>query len=745
MKISIYAFLICLFIVSCKDSEVKLDTQSDQKHYSLTDSIDQIKRNTITHKSIYHNSARVGMIRQELTRNSNNSNLVFLLAKELLNQGSTQEALQTLSRLFQNVPKLKEITKQTLLFHQFEAICYLRLAEQSNCQNNHTDESCIIPVTGDGIHQDRSGSNLAIKKYTEILKAIPDDHQSRWLLNVAHMTLGSYPQDVPKKWLIDIDQKDREKLFKNVGTFTGTDHYGLSGSVIADDFNNDGFIDLIVSSWNTEGSISYYQNNGDKGFENVTAKSGLDKIQGGLNIKQADYNNDGHLDFLILRGAWRPEYSWGIWPNSLMKNNGDGTFSDATIEANIYSTKPTQAAEWFDYNNDGHIDLFIANETVDQTKEKYPCELYQNHGDGTFKEVAKQLNIQALGYYKGCNSGDINNDGLMDIYLSNLEGDNKLFLNQGKVGNGWSFKDVSDQAKVKKPFASFPCWIMDIDNDGLEDITSFAYDEQVFVDLAGEYAKSLISPGSVKLETSKIYKNKGSLQFDDVSESQFNFLANGTMGSNYGDIDNDGFNDYYLGTGTPDYRSVVPNRFYTNEAGQGFQDRSFEYGLGHIQKGHGISFADFDNDGDLDIYAVMGGAFEGDKFHNALFSNPGNKNDWIKLKLIGTTSNKSAIGAKIKVVTLDEHGTENTTYHRISSGSSFGANPLMAHIGIPTASTVKDVSVRWPNGSKSFTSYGQLEKNTRYQIEESLQAVKLETISFEWQESTASPHQHHHH
>ena len=158
------------------------------------------------------------------------------------------------------------------------------------------------------------------------------------------------------------------------------------------------------------------------------------------------------------------------------------------------------------------------------------------------------------------------------------------------------------------------------------------------------------------------------------------------MGCNFGDFDNDGWLDFYLGTGDPDLGTLVPNRMFKNIAGGRFAEITGTSGTGHLQKGHGVACGDWDNDGDVDIFIEMGGALNGDKYHNIMFQNPGQGNNWLTVKLVGTKTNRAAIGARIKVVTA---GKEPLTIHRhISSGSSFGANPLRQTIGLGKADRV---------------------------------------------------------
>jgi hypothetical protein len=193
-----------------------------------------------------------------------------------------------------------------------------------------------------------------------------------------------------------------------------------------------------------------------------------------------------------------------------------------------------------------------------------------------------------------------------------------------------------------------------------------------------------------------LFRNKHDGTFEDVSAKVgLNKIAF-AMGANFGDIDNDGYLDFYLGTGNPQLRSVVPNKLFKNMNGTSFLDVTTSARVGNLQKGHAVSFADLDNDGNEDIYIKMGGAYTADAYENSFYLNPGqNKNHWINLLLQGTVSNKVAIGAKIKV-TFKENNIERSVYRDVNSGGSFGSNPLRQHIGIGQATSIERIEVRWP-------------------------------------------------
>ena len=166
------------------------------------------------------------------------------------------------------------------------------------------------------------------------------------------------------------------------------------------------------------------------------------------------------------------------------------------------------------------------------------------------------------------------------------------------------------------------------------------------------------------------------------------------MGSNFGDFDNDGYLDFYLGTGDPNLSTLIPNRMFKNVAGKRFAEITASSRTGHLQKGHGVACGDWDRNGSVDIFIQLGGAVPGDRYHNVLFQNPGQGNNWLSVKLVGKKTNRAAIGARIKVVTAGEQPL--TVQRHVSSGSSFGANPLEQHIGLGKADRVARLEIHWP-------------------------------------------------
>lgn len=680
-------------------------------------------------------------------------------ASSLLNGGETVEAIREIEALIADSGgSYSSLSRTSRTLHELLAIAYLRLGEQQNCIESPAAASCILPIRDEAVHRLPNGSRRAIDLYSEILRRDRTDYQSRWLLNLAFMTLGRYPGDVPPELLIPglaADPSISVPRFHNVAPAAGVDLDGLAGGVAVEDFNGDGLLDIFATAHRINDRSWLLINDGGGGFIDRTLEAGLDGISGGLNVVHADYNNDGSEDVLILRGGWLGEA--GSHPNSLLKNNGDGTFEDVTKRAGLLSYHPTQTAAWADFNLDGWLDLFIGNEEADRwlrawqtassthavDDKPHPAELYVNNGDGSFTEVAAAVGIEIEAFVKGVAWGDVNNDGLPDLYVSIIGSPNRLYMNRGaREPGGWWFEDVA--AGVHEPFFSFPTWFFDFDNDGWEDLFVAGFDLRRIGEAAGDAAREYLGM-PVETEMPRLFRNSGDGTFTNVTKSARLDKVLFAMGSNYGDLDNDGYLDFYVGTGAPDLRAVIPNRMFRNLEGRRFEEVTFEGGFGHIQKGHAVAFADIDRDGDQDIYAAMGGAYSGDRYGNVLFENPGYgaDNAWIVLRLEGRLSNRSAIGARIRITVADKHGVERHIFRTVATGGSFGSSSLQQEIGLGDAAVVRELQVTWPNRDRTVQSFRDLKVKQYYRIVEGRrEAESVPTSAIPLRRGSGEPHVH---
>ena len=624
------------------------------------------------------------------------------LAQQYVYAGAAEPAIATLEQLLVDYkgmlpPRDVETLKSDIAF------AYFRLGELSNCTWNHNSDACIFPIAPDGVHKEQLGATEAAKRYEELLADPGTDADNalvyRWLLNLSYMVLGKYPDGVPPQWLIPIDRFKSDYdigLFRDVAATRGVSLLGRAGSVAMEDFDNDGHLDLMISRMGVDDPVEFYRNRGDGTFERRTKEAGLTGIVGGLNLVQADYDNDGCIDVYIPRGAWY--HDKGQYPASLLHNNCDGTFTDVTARAGVLNGYPSQVAVWADFNNDGLLDLFVGNEIV-HDKVAWPAgtaniRLYLNQGGGRFKDVGPMTGLDVQGMIKGATADDYDNDGRIDLYVSVMGGANHLLHNTGTAGKVPQFVDATTKAGVAEPRMSFTTWFFDYDNDGWPDIFVSGY----WATMPNIVREFLGEKDKATGDRPRLYHNNRDGTFTDMSrEAHLDHLLL-TMGANFGDLDNDGWLDFYVGTGAAPLTNIVPHQMFRNDGGRTFQNVTTSGGFGHLQKGHGVAFGDIDNSGNQDVFEVIGGAYVSDRFYSALFKNPGHGNHWVKLRLAGTKSNRFAVGGRIRV-RITEDGQARDIFHTVNSGGSFGASSLRPHIGVGRATTIDSIEIRWPGGA----------------------------------------------
>jgi tetratricopeptide (TPR) repeat protein len=577
----------------------------------------------------------------------------------------------------------------TLRMMEALGVAYLHKGGVENGVHRAPGDICLLRPPNPSYSKTRD-SERAIEHFLNFLKQQPDNLEVRWLLNLAYMTVGEYPNKVPAAYRIapaTFASAEDVGHFRDVAPQAGLNVVATAGGVIVDDFAGTGRFDVVTSNFDSCGPLHYFRNNGDGTFAERTSAAGLDGQLGGLNVIQTDYNNDGCKDILVLRGGWEVPQR-----KSLLRNNCDGTFTDVTAASGLAEpATSSQTAAWADVNNDGLLDLFVGNE------ERAP-QLFLNKGGSAFEDISRSAGIDRGGFTKGVSAGDFDNDGFVDFYVSNFKGQNALYRNNRNN----TFTEMARAAGVPGPGSGFATWFFDYDNDGWTDLFTTSYftsvDESVrtYLGLAHNAA------------TLKLYKNAGDGTFRDVTVGVGLDKVFMPMGANFGDLDNDGFLDIHLGTGNPSYASLLPNVLLRNREGKSFVDVTASSGTGELHKGHGIAFADLDNDGDEEIVAEIGGATPGDSHPLRLFENPGHGNDWINLRLVGVKTNRAAIGARIKL-TVQNTGQATRVIHRVvGSGGSFGASPLEQHIGLGRSARIVELEVWWPvtNTRQRMTGLG---------------------------------------
>ena len=663
----------------------------------------------------YLGTAQIAQLKQRISVEDNPGAAARLrsqLGNHLIRLGRNQEAIGALNESLELIRGAKAGLRYELPVLRLLALAHLRIGEQSNCNAMHGPESCILPLSSAAIHRDRSGSEAALALYLEYLEGDPEQPLIQWLLNISAMTLDRYPESVPERFRVPPDALVSSYdigHFPNIARSAGVRINQQSGGGIVDDFDGDGLLDIVSTTIDPCGPAHFFKNTGDGQFTDRSRQSGLTGQLGGLNVTHADYDNDGDLDLLVLRGGWLA--ADGRIRNSLLRNDGTGRFADVTRSSGMAEPAyPTQTAAWADYDGDGDLDVYIGNE-IDNANVAYPSQLYRNNGNGSFTDVAEAAGVTNFRMAKGVAWGDYDNDGDPDLYVSNL-GPNRFYRNDGEHG----FTDVAPELGLTEPAdRSFATWFFDYDNDGHLDLFVAAYDA----------SKKDVASSMLGRRTGKghplLYHNLGDGSFEELSRAVGLVDSTAPMGSNFGDLDNDGYPDLYLGTGTPSYESIAPNLMYRNDAGRRFQNVTYSGGFGHLQKGHGVAFGDLDNDGDQDLFEQMGGAYPGDAYPSVLYENPGHGNRWLTLRLIGTRSNRFGVGARIRV-TVVENDRPREIHALVGTGGSFGGSSHQQEIGLGRASAIRELRVDWP-GSGTRQVFHDVGLDRAYEVHEGIETL----------------------
>ena len=518
----------------------------------------------------------------------------------------------------------------------------------------------------------------AVRAEVRSLDANPDDARPRSVMFQAAQKMGGYPAFVPQAQRMEMKAGFAKPTvhFEDIAARMGIDKTSGGRGTAVFDYDNDGWLDIAITS--AYGGSNLYHNNGDGTFTDVSVSSGLDTATNTFAVIAGDYNNDGFTDLYITRSGFY------VGEGQLFRNNGDGTFTDVTLEAGLKNVwGPAFTASWVDYDNDGFLDLFVANNLGSLFERKTPNRLFHNNGDGTFTEVTEQSGLKTMWPTIGGAWGDYDNDGRMDLFLSNGLGRSQLFHNNGDG----TFTDVSELAGVTAMGFGSPSFWWDYDNDGWMDIGQYIWsdhDDVIHTMRNGQ--------GPPNGQSMRVYHNNRDGTFTLVSKELGLNECWGTMSGSFGDFNNDGYLDLALGNGSPKLDRLDPMVIFEYD-GKKFRNTSFAAGLPFTGKSHGVNMADLFGDGRLSILVAAGGAYPGDLLTTSVYcptSVPGN---YLNLRLVGVKSNRSAIGAR---VSLEAAGRKQ--FREVSGGSNFGCLPLEQHFGLAAILKVDAVEIHWPSG-----------------------------------------------
>lgn len=512
--------------------------------------------------------------------------------------------------------------------------------------------------------------DLSLGMYTDRLKFL-------WLLKLALAPQGAYPADLDERYRFPTPGASHPSIdikFTDIAVVAGVDKVDRGRGSSWLDYDGDGDLDLF--SVGIQVPHSLYRNDGDGAFQEVAEQLGLADPHGGWGASRADFDNDGDPDLYVTRDAWE-----GGAPNSLYRNDS-GRFVDIAPEAGAADPGASFTATWGDYDLDGYLDLYVANGvTGDGGKNS----LLHNEKNGTFIDVAPRAGVADPGKTIGSAFGDYDADGLPDLYSVNISGPNRLYHNEGDG----TFTDVAVPAGVHYPLeGGYVTFFFDYNNDGHLDL--FVAVMSAFEDVLN----SAVEGRAIEPNRPFLYQNNGDGTFTDVAVPAGLGLSFGTMGIGVGDVDNNGYPDIYLANGGPKMYRLEANTFFLNQGDGSFIDVTEAAGVGNLGKGHGATFADFDYDGDLDLYAGLGGHYDGDIWPNSLYRNDGASGHYLGVETVGTTGNRDGVGARVAAFS----GTHRV-YAEMASGYGFGSsNAPILHLGLGGQSRVDRLEIRWPGG-----------------------------------------------
>ena len=571
-----------------------------------------------------------------------------------------------------------------------------------------------------GVYHLRHGDpEKAVENFKASLQLKPRDPETLWNLWTAYSQIGGYPADLPEEFKIQMavssqpSAVSRQQETGMEGRKEGREAWKKESSSLPifqpnvesrkpkaesqfidvasglkmnkvdggrgsawGDYDNDGDLDIVAVG--TYQPHALYRNNGDGTFTNTADEAGIADPRGGWGSLFADYDNDGYLDLYITRGGWS-----GAAENTLYHNNGDGTFTDVTNTAGVADPQSSFCAAWADYDNDGYLDLYVADGVIGDGAANV---LYRNNGNGTFTNTAEAAGVADTGNSLGTAWGDYDKDGYIDLHVVNFGQSNVLYRNNGDG----TFTDVTPTTGMNLPVTdAFVTFFLDVDNDA---------DLDIFISNSGSFQAFIAGQitGSAPHDSDRqvLYRNNGDGTFTDVTRESGLYHAFGAMGANFGDINSDGYLDIYLATGAPQMGRLERDALFRNNGDGTFTDATVALGLGNVGKGHGVTFGDIDTDGDVDIYVPVGGAFIGDQWHNLFYQNTGTGNNYLNLKLVGVKSNRDGIGAKVTLRIRDD-----IIYREVSGGCGFGStNSLPLEIGLGTHTKVDTLEIVWPSG-----------------------------------------------
>ncbi|PYX44792.1 MAG: hypothetical protein DMG79_20360, partial [Acidobacteria bacterium] len=540
-------------------------------------------------------------------------------------------------------------------------------------------------------------------------KDTPEDIRYRWMLRTLTLQSGQPETTIPQQFrLKSLPASPARFQFRDVTHAAGVGRLALGRGAAWGDFDNDGREDILVGA--ERAPFCLFRNLGDGTFEDVSATMGLsDSVGLGCYASQfVDYDNDGFADIFLSGNGWG-----GGGRLFLFHNEGGKHFVDVTESSGLAGTVNAFGSSWADYDNDGRVDLAVATGIIDPEGGDR-IRLYHNEGNGKFREVGEQAGLTRKARWISLTWGDYDGDGRQDLLATSYDAGPFLFKNLG-IGK---FSDVTTQAGIRTQTTAYTPAFFDFDNDGNLDLFVCTYpggDLTVKTMIEAKLKSTPVSPAARQI----LFRNNGDGTFRNVTKEAGITGWYGGMSTQVGDFDNDGLDEITIGTGNPELDWAEPKPLFHNDGEGHFSDVASSAGLVHFGMLHGTALADYDDSGSLSLFGSFGGFYWGSRETSRLYRNLGSGYNSLEIRLIGTRSNRDAIGAKVSAAAGNRR-----IFKWVNGGNGFGCNnSRVVHLGLAREKQVNELQIQWPSGLRQ--SFQNIPAGQRVEIIEGGSSLRL--------------------
>jgi hypothetical protein len=560
----------------------------------------------------------------------------------------------------------------------------------------------VIPYTIAAIYLRMERWAEGIPYALQACRDTPSDIRYRWILRALTLQAGQPESLIPTEFRLKLPASSSSPFqLRDVTKVCGVGRLGLGRGAAWGDFDNDGNEDILVGA--ERAPFCLFHNRGDGTFEDVAREVGLiDPVGLGCYASQfIDYDNDGYQDVFFSSNGWG-----GGGRLFLFHNEGGKRFADVTQAAGLSAPVNAFGSSWVDYDNDGRVDLAVAVGIIDPDGGDR-IRLYHNEGGGKFREVGESAGLTQRARWISLCWGDYDGDGRQDLLATSFDAGPFLFRN---LGTG-RFEDVSVKAGIRTQAAAYTPEFFDYDNDGNLDIfvSTYPFGDLTLTSMIETKLAGTAVPAA---QRQLLFRNNGDGTFRNVTEEAGITGWYGGMSSQVGDFDNDGADEIVIGTGNPALDWCEPKPLLRNNGRGQFTDIAESAGLIHFGMLHGTALADYNLSGNLSLFGSFGGFYWGSRETSRLYRNLGSGNASLEVRLVGTTSNRDAIGTRASAT-----AGKRKVFKWVNGGNGFGCNnSRIVHLGLGRETKVDRLQIDWPSGQRQ--SFQDIPAGQRIEIVE---------------------------